>query len=302
MIKHFSFILLAVLAWNCAGAQNQVASDPDIETLKAVDWEWKKVDSSKVESAWASVEVFGSTQSISIARFPIGEQTLSVVDAGGPAAEATSTLAAAESALAAINGSYFNMETLWPTTFLKDEGKVVCNSTEPAELRRCNGIIRMDDHKIDILSLDTLSYQKETEPWREAMVAGPVLIEEGKVLAYAPVSQKDEAGPDVTIIDNQYYKKFYEKRHPRTMVGYTADGWVYFIVVDGRFPEQGEGMKVSELQKLSIALGLYECLNLDGGGSSTLWVSGEGVLNHPYDNKVFDHAGERAVPNILIVK
>ena len=85
-------------------------------------------------------------------------------------------------------------------------------------------------------------------------------------------------------------------------MGYTQDGWLYFIVVDGRFPGRGEGMNIEELTVLSEALGLYEALNLDGGGSSTLWTRDEGVVNHPYDNQVFDHAGERVVPNVVIVK
>ena len=85
-------------------------------------------------------------------------------------------------------------------------------------------------------------------------------------------------------------------------MGYTTDGWLYFIVVDGRFPGQGEGMSISELQVLCESLGLYEAINLDGGGSSTMWTVDGGVMNHPYDNGKFDHEGERIVPNVIIVK
>ena len=45
-----------------------------------------------------------------------------------------------------------------------------------------------------------------------------------------------------------------------------------------------------------------QALNLDGGGSSTLWTAQEGVLNHPYDNRRFDHEGERGVPNCIVVR
>ena len=61
------------------------------------------------------------------------------------------------------------------------------------------------------------------------------------------------------------------------------------IVVDGRFPGQAAGMTIGELIYLVRQLGLYSALNLDGGGSSTLWTAQEGVLNHPYDNRRFDH-------------
>lgn len=39
-----------------------------------------------------------------------------------------------------------------------------------------------------------------------------------------------------------------------------------------------------------------------GGGSSTLCTDKLGVINHPSDNKKFDHDGERSVPNLIIVK
>ncbi|MGJ7033410.1 phosphodiester glycosidase family protein [Niabella hirudinis] len=40
-------------------------------------------------------------------------------------------------------------------------------------------------------------------------------------------------------------------------------------------------------------------INFDGGGSSTLWTRKRGVINHPSDNKKWDHAGERSVANVL---
>ena len=69
-----------------------------------------------------------------------------------------------------------------------------------------------------------------------------------------------------------------------------------------RKDKQQEQISKTELQALAEAPGLYEAMNLDGGGSSTLWTSTDGVLNHPCDNKTFDNKGERIVPNILIVK
>lgn len=42
-------------------------------------------------------------------------------------------------------------------------------------------------------------------------------------------------------------------------------------------------------------------LNLDGGGSTTMWVKGEGVINYPTDNKRFDHYGQRRIRNYIMV-
>ena len=271
--------------------KRKVITHEPLATLKATDWGWKPVNGSKVEVGHASVKVFGSVQDISLARFPMKEHTVSVVESDGPNAAITSKFGEKNKALAAINGSYFNMKTLEPVTYVKDEGKVLCSITTDGAYRN-NGIFRIKDKKgrtVDILTIDSLSTPKAAKGWREAIVSGPVLMEDGKV----PVYEND---------GSRHFRSFYAKRHPRTLMGYTADGWIYFIVVDGRFPGQGEGMSIAELQVLCESLGLYEALNLDGGGSSTLWSAEDGVINHPYDNKTFDHAGERAVPNVLIVK
>jgi exopolysaccharide biosynthesis protein len=47
-------------------------------------------------------------------------------------------------------------------------------------------------------------------------------------------------------------------------------------------------------------LGMTQAINLDGGGSTTLWSEKIGVINHPYDNKKWDNEGERAVPNLIV--
>lgn len=266
-----------------------------IAALKAVKWNWKAVNGSSVEVANASVKIFGSTQSISVARFPIKKHSVSVVESDGPASGKTSKLAADNGALAAINGSYFTMHTKYPypCTFVKDEGKIIPLGGDDKGSSRCNGMLRIkrkNGKEVDILSIDSLTRDKSAEGWYEAIESGPVLIEEGVTVDYeGKVGARD-------------YHRFYGRRHPRTLVGYTKDGWMYFFAVDGRFPGFADGMSIAELQILCESFGLYEAINFDGGGSTTLWTNDGGVINHPYDNKRFDHKGERVVPNILIVR
>lgn len=114
--------------------------------------------------------------------------------------------------------------------------------------------------------------------YRSALAAGPVLIDDGRIVEY----------------DSD--KTFYTGRHPRTLIGKRADGEVVMAVIDGRFQGEGEGATIAETAYIARQLGLVEALNLDGGGSSTLWTARKGVLNHPYDNHRFDHAGERPCP------
>ncbi|RYG17536.1 MAG: phosphodiester glycosidase family protein, partial [Chitinophagaceae bacterium] len=93
-------------------------------------------------------------------------------------------------------------------------------------------------------------------------------------------------------------------RHPRTAIGIKPGGKVILLTVDGR-NENSAGMSLFELRKIMQWLGCTSSINLDGGGSSTLWVAGEegnGVVNYPTDNKKWDHDGERNVANVILLK
>jgi len=89
--------------------------------------------------------------------------------------------------------------------------------------------------------------------------------------------------------------RFSAARHPRSAIAISRDsGTVMLAVVDGRRP-WSVGMSLGELADALIALGAWDAMNLDGGGSSTLWVNGT-VVNYPSDA-----AGERAVGNAMFV-
>ena len=88
---------------------------------------------------------------------------------------------------------------------------------------------------------------------------------------------------------------FAETRHPRTLIGTHADGSLWLITVDGRQPQLSAGMSLFELRSLAGRLGLTQALNLDGGGSTTMWVQGR-IVNSPSDA-----AGPRKVSDALLV-
>ncbi len=271
--------------------QLAVSLQAGLHTLKAFDWEWDNVGRSKVEAAGATINVFGGAQTISIVRFPIDVYSVSIVSSVGAEAMVTSAFGNEYKALAAINGSYFDGK-LMPTTYVKDDGEVVSERISDG-IYRSNAMIRIKDkkgHHIDIVPVpDSSTTVKSAKDCYEAVVSGPILIDQG-------VSVKYENTPSTLK------SVFYGNRHPRTLVGYTTDGWVYLVVVDGRFPGKAEGMSIFELRTLAEALGLFEAVNLDGGGSSALWNRQDGVINHPSDNKTFDHKGQRRVPNAIIVR
>lgn len=236
------------------------------------------------ECRYAQIDLFDSRQSISIVCYPPRrfETRILCLDRQ---AEITSRLGQEAGADFAVNGSYFNVKTFEPVTFVWVNGEIVGRTT-PEELMRTNGMVAFKDRKgrrMDIFFCDTVDYARVMRRYRSALAAGPVLVEAGREVEY-----------DVQ-------DSFYTGRHPRTLIGKRADGSVLLVVIDGRFKGQADGVTIAEEAFIARQLGLVDALNLDGGGSSTLWTERKGVLNHPYDNRRFDHAGERGVPNCIVM-
>lgn len=73
--------------------------------------------------------------------------------------------------------------------------------------------------------------------------------------------------------------------HPRTGIGVSADGSkIVMMVVDGR-TVASVGCTTGTLGDLLLFAGCAEGVNLDGGGSSTLYTEALGVRNHCSDGK-----------------
>jgi hypothetical protein len=84
------------------------------------------------------------------------------------------------------------------------------------------------------------------------------------------------------------------ERNPRSALGYTANRALILMVVDGRSASSA-GVTLHELAELMKQAGAEWALELDGGGSSALWVK-DRIVNRPSDP-----TGERAVVNHLLI-
>lgn len=122
-------------------------------------------------------------------------------------------------------------------------------------------------------SLWTLS--TETQPdlkdAQTALGGGPALLKEGQPTQF----QSSDA------------------RHPRSAIGWNAE-FFFLVQVDGRQPGLSVGMSLAELAAHLRRLGCTDALNLDGGGSSTLWARGQ-VMNTPSEGS------ERPMGNALLI-
>jgi hypothetical protein len=99
---------------------------------------------------------------------------------------------------------------------------------------------------------------------------------------------------DITWELEKSNRAFVETRHPRTAVARLKDGKFLFLTADGR-TEQSAGLGLEDLAAYLVELGAIEAINLDGGGSTTMFVNGK-LVNQPSDKE-----GERKVSDALVV-
>ena len=109
-----------------------------------------------------------------------------------------------------------------------------------------------------------------------AISCGPMVLYDGKVCA------------DNSMVDDTHYYTNFEcwdesgvySAHPdRTAVGVTADGKIVLFICDGRI-NASQGAYIKELGPIMKSLGCIHAMNLDGGGSTGMWVKGSGMINY----------------------
>lgn len=90
--------------------------------------------------------------------------------------------------------------------------------------------------------------------------------------------------------------------NPRSAIGWSRSGdRLWLVVVDGRQAAWSVGTTTRETAELLVALGAWDALNLDGGGSSALAIRDPARGAVRVVNRPSDPTGERAVGNALVV-
>ena len=183
-----------------------------------------------------------------------------------------SEFAQASGAVVAVNADYFEPD-MSPIGLAMGACEVW---GEPKDNVRRQPIVAVGEGRAAIYRRD--AFPQERESWMTGAVAGwPLLVESCKPIEALPGSDHFTRAP-----------------HPRTAVGLSRDGEVmYLVVADGR-RENVPGMTLPELAEF-MAHELDTCLalNLDGGGSSAMWIN-DRIVNRPSDRverRVTNHLG-----------
>lgn len=277
------------------------------------DWQITQLDKG-AQAMYAQVPMFNSSQSICVVKYPAKKFNTEILHRPGKTAGKPSEIAKEVGAVFALNGGYFHVKQRIPSVYFRI-GKEQVGYTHPTELYRVDGLMGFKDSKGRKAKIayatDTTAYEAVSKGWHSAMATGPMLIVDDEIVV--PVLMGDKAdGENVAAMAQEqkqgskirtHYSsaQFYDKRHPRAAFGTDDNGNAYLVVIDGRFKGQADGASIYETAYICHLLGMTEAINLDGGGSTTLWTEQTGVINHPYDNKKFDHEGERSVPNLIVV-
>ncbi|MDR3134244.1 MAG: phosphodiester glycosidase family protein [Prevotellaceae bacterium] len=277
--------ILFSIVW--IAAMTQAFAQPAIDSLSKIlagaPWQTKEI-AGNIILRQAHLPLFDAAQSISILEIPSNAAVrLGILDVSDTLIGA-SELCQQANAVAGINASFFDMKNGGAVDFVRVDGAVRHTAAKAAF--RNNAALAIDSSAVRIFARDSANAQWENSiDSKNVLVAGPLIMKDGQ-----PARLQENA--------------FNKNRHPRTFVATKSNGAVLLVVVDGR-NARAAGMSIAELYLLSKALDCRDAMNLDGGGSSTMYVRGEnenGIINYPSDNRLFDHYGERPVANVIYVK
>lgn len=294
-VKKILLSLFLLAAWAAAPAQNP-HRDYRADSIAFVNarWQTDSLDGFLYRRHhFMHRQVFNSNQYFCVIEIPkgTGAHLAFVADTQR---YTVSDFALRGHALAAVNGSYFDMRTGVPVCYLRIAGRELGENTRAKadtafrKYYQYATIRLLPNGKPRFLIPDSSRHAERQLKDSNLMTAGPMLLYKG------------------AVVEQRMDRHFIMGRHNRTAIGLRPDGTVLLVVADGRAKRESEGLSIPELTRVMRWLGCSDAVNLDGGGSSTMYVKEkglDGVVNHPSDNGRFDPAGQRPVANaILVVK
>lgn len=151
---------------------------------------------------------------------------------------------------------------------LIEDNRIIKASANPVEIPK-NGYVLSGPKTLlfpllkDKKAKLTVKTNPEWKNVKHIISGGPYLVKEGSV--YVDISAQK-----LNAIDG---------RNPRSAIGYTSDNNLVLVAVDGR-EGSSVGMTLFELANFMKSIGCVNAINLDGGGSTVMYIKGH-VVNNP---------------------
>lgn len=248
------------------------------DSITLVHTQWQKEELAPGLTALQAgfSHLYGGPQRIFILEIDIRKNPLHIQAHQGR--ELSSDIAKSHEALAAINGTYFDMgEQARSVCYIANEGQVI-DFTKNDLGFLSNGAIILKGKKLQIKPWMVAKEKKYILGKKSVMSCGPLMVQKGKEIDLGPNPGSHIPNPN-----------------PRSGIALLNKRKVLLIVVDGRKPGIASGVTIPQFAHLTRILGAKSALNLDGGGSSVLWTKAKGILNKPSDGR------ERTVSNSILV-
>ncbi|MFA6597933.1 MAG: phosphodiester glycosidase family protein [Ignavibacteriaceae bacterium] len=274
MVKKSSLLFVLIITLNFVGCSQSISLRNNERQFSKDSLEYYQIRTDTLFSTKQVISILVLPKAL-LNKFHVD------IDYNKPGLMTTSKFGELNHAVAALNGSYFDMDSIAGVVYLEKNDSVI-NRTRSPKLKWAkpdsiiNGVVVITkENRLLVQQAKSDQFYEASKAEKAVLVSGPLLLYGGKKTPLADL-------------------KFVTNRHPRTFLC-TTENDILFIAVDGR-SSQADGMNLIEAQDFLISLGCEEAINLDGGGSTALWIRDKGVINHPSDL-----TGERPVSNAFII-
>lgn len=203
--------------------------------------------------------------------------------------ERTSSMAARSHALAAVNGGFYSVNN-------EIEGRLMTNSYTMIDSQFIGGRrhFMTPEQGRSVLGF---SGDYQTFPIRTKMSSSTgAPIDPTDAANWPRIAQamggrgSFTSSNGVATVDNEgVATSAANARRSRTAIGYSMNPYRAYLVTVDEGISASSGLSYLQLGRLMADLGIEQSINLDGGGSTTMWVDGRGVINNTSDGS------ERAV-------
>lgn len=214
----------------------------------------------------------------------------------------SAAIGATEGAIAGTNASFGT-----PHTFIRTNGTTWCDLSQAdpsiaGNWRKHEAAVWYDgEQTFGFLNYEgdpygcIPKYQATTYP--NMFSSRPMLIEDGKGVEWK----------------GSGYDSFSKNVEPRTVLAQLREGKILLLTVDGRWYGMAAGMTYVQLRDfLKLNFNPLNAINMDGGGSTTMYVKGKGkngIVNYPCDGTASsgykEYTGsftERSVPTFFVIR